>query len=273
MRLGITTPIVSLNPKGHGAWERSAGPDELAAIAESADRLGFHHLSCSEHVAVPTANEAKRGATYWDPLATLSFLAARTTSIQLATHVIVLGYHHPAAIVKRYSTLDRLSAGRVVLGVGVGSLEAEFELLGADFADRGRRADESIADIRRMWGQRVTDGFVLSPVSDRPAVPIWVGGTTRLSLRRAAAVGNGWAPFAMADDAIAGALAAIERPDEFDVALWAYGIDPMDNPEQIVERLGRLGELGATIVNVRFMAQSVEHWLDQAEAMAELPLP
>jgi alkanesulfonate monooxygenase SsuD/methylene tetrahydromethanopterin reductase-like flavin-dependent oxidoreductase (luciferase family) len=108
-------------------------------VAQAADQLGYHHLTCSEHVAVPVAAVARRGSAYWDPLATLAFLAARTTAIRLATHVLVLGYHHPLAIAKRYGTLDRLSNGRLILGLGVGTLAEEFDLLGAPFADRGAR--------------------------------------------------------------------------------------------------------------------------------------
>src|SRR6478736_1497433 len=154
MNLGIISPIVTLNPRAHNAWEESAGLDELAAVAEAADRLGFHHLTCSEHVAVPVAAAAQRGTTYWDPLATFGFLAARTRRIRLVTQVLVLGYHHPLAIAKRYGTLDRVSGGRLVLGVGVGSLEEEFALLGAPYADRGARADEAMTALRASLGER-----------------------------------------------------------------------------------------------------------------------
>ena len=76
---------------------------------------------------------------YWDPLATFGYLAARTERIRFATHVLVLAYHHPLEIAKRYGTLDRVSNGRVILGVGVGTLKEEFDLIGAPFDDRGPR--------------------------------------------------------------------------------------------------------------------------------------
>src|SRR5271166_768408 len=129
MKFGIATPVVVQLPSARAEWERQAGPEELVRIAETADRLGYHHLTCSEHVAVPRSVEAARGVTYWDALATLSYLAARTRHIRLLTNVLVLGYHHPLAIAKRYGTLDRLSGGRLILGLGVGSLVEEFELL------------------------------------------------------------------------------------------------------------------------------------------------
>ena len=100
--------------------------DDIARFAEAVDRLGYDHLSCSEHIGVPAAEAARRGTVYWDPLATLCYLAARTERIRLCTKVLVLGYHHPLEIAKRYGTLDRASGGRLILGVGVGTLREEF---------------------------------------------------------------------------------------------------------------------------------------------------
>ena len=154
MRFGISTPIVVQTPGGHQPWEEEAGITELAEIAVAADALGFDHLTCSEHVAVPASVEAVRGVTYWDPLATFGYLAARTERIRFVTNVLVFGYHHPLDIAKRYGTLDLISGGRLTLGLGVGSLEEEFELLGAPFADRGARADEAMAALRSSLAVR-----------------------------------------------------------------------------------------------------------------------
>lgn len=272
LRLGITTPVVTRNPKGHGPWERDAGPDELAAVVDTVERLGYHHLTCSEHIAVPVSAAATRGATYWDPLAFLSWAAARTQRLCLVPHVLVLGYHHPLEIVKRWSTLDRLSGGRVILGVGVGSLREEFELLGADFEGRGEAADASMRLIRRAWGQYEVDGFVLDPTAVSP-LRMWVGGRSRRSLRRAVELGDGWAPFGLTDDELATALGSVERPEGFEVILWAYGLDPINEPHQTLDRLGQVRRQGATLVNVRFVADSVQHWVEQATALAELAPP
>jgi len=270
VRFGITTPIVTLNPTGHAPWESVAGPEELTRIATCADRLGYHHLTCSEHVAVPVSKEQTRGATYWDPLATLSWVAAHTSNICMATHVLVLGYHHPVEVLKRYGTLDVLSGGRVILGVGVGSLEEEFGLLGADFANRGELADQSMRDIRQGWGERVVGDMVVAPHSPRSDVELWVGGRTPRSLRRALEHGTGWAPFGMTDVELSTALTQHPRPDDFEVILWAYGLDPLAAPDATAERLGQLAELGATNINLRFVSRSVEHWCEQAEALMSL---
>src|SRR3990172_2371813 len=130
MRLALVTPVLTRHPQNEAAWTEDAGaagrgrggPAELTRIATTADRLGFAHLTCSEHVAIPAAVVATRGARYYDPLATFGYLAALTSRIRFVTHVLVLGYHHPLAIAKRYGTLDRLSGGRLVLGLGVGAL-------------------------------------------------------------------------------------------------------------------------------------------------------
>ncbi len=155
MHLGIVTPVLIQHPSTRSEWEASADIGEIATVAATADRLGFHHLTCSEHVAVPEEIAAERGGTYWDPLATLGFLAARTSRILLATQVLVLGYHHPLEIAKRYGTLDRVSNGRLILGLGVGTLKQEFDLINAPFADRGARADDALAALRHHCRRRL----------------------------------------------------------------------------------------------------------------------
>ena len=103
----------------------------------TAESLGYDFCTCSEHVAVPVDVAEVRGGTYWDPLAVFGYLAARTIRIKLATFVLVLGYHHPLAIAKRYGTPDPVSGGRVILGGGHGWLEEEFELVGGALAGGG----------------------------------------------------------------------------------------------------------------------------------------
>ena len=108
MRLGIVTPVLTMLPRAHARWEEAAGIAEVERVVVEAERLGYHHVTCSEHVAIPRDVAEVRGARYWDPLATFGYLAARTSTIRLATHVLVLGYHHPLAITKRYGTLERV---------------------------------------------------------------------------------------------------------------------------------------------------------------------
>jgi probable F420-dependent oxidoreductase len=184
MRLSVVTPVVTRVPGAHARWEEAAGMTELVEIARAADRLGYHHVTCSEHVGIPTDVAAVRGATYWDPLATFGYLAAVTERVRLATYVLVLGYHHPLEIAKRYGTLDLVSGGRLILGVGVGSLREEFDLLGAPFEDRGVRADDALVALRASLSREQPayhgshydyDGFVVRPCAVQPRVPLWVG--------------------------------------------------------------------------------------------------
>ena len=206
LMVGIATPVVTLLPSGHARWEVDAGIDEVATVARTAEALGYHHLTCSEHVVVPTDVAPVRGARYWDPLATFGYLAAVTSHIRMATYVLVLGYHHPLAIAKRYGTLDQVCQGRLVLGLGVGSLEQEFDLLGAPFDDRGARADDALAALRSSLSTNLPayDGpyyryrdVVLDPCARQLSVPLWIGGQTPRSLRRAVELGDGWVPFAI----------------------------------------------------------------------------
>src|SRR5581483_5697214 len=117
---------MTLLPKMHASWEEQATVEDVAIMVRAAERLGYHHVTCSEHVVIPTDVAAVRGGRYWDPLATFGYLSAVTERIRFTTNVLVLGYHHPLEIAKRYGTLDQVSRGRLVLGLGVGSLQEEF---------------------------------------------------------------------------------------------------------------------------------------------------
>ncbi|WP_283615952.1 LLM class F420-dependent oxidoreductase [Mycolicibacterium poriferae] len=280
MRIGLSTPVVMQLPGVSSAWEERAGADELARIARTADEYGFDHLTCPEHVAVPVEQADRRGVTYWDPLSTLSFFAAHTRRLRLVTAVLVLGYHHPLEIAKRYGTLDRISGGRLVLGVGVGSLAAEFDLLGADYGRRGERADEAIAALRasmssprpRFDGEFYRfDGFTVQPCAQQARVPIWVGGRTLRSLRRAAHLGDGWMPFGLRTAQIPDMLARVDTPTSFDVVLpTGRAVDPLGDRVGTHERLTALRSAGATAVTCTVSAQSAEHYCDQLGALSEV---
>lgn len=280
MRIGISSPVVVQHPATRQNWERSAGIAELARIAETADALGFHHLSCSEHVAVPADVAVERGGTYWDPLATLGFLAARTRTIALITQVLVLGYHHPLEIAKRYGTLDTVSGGRLVLGVGVGSLEQEFALLGAQFTGRGAIADDALRALRAALGRErpayrgeyfAFDDVVVSPHAVQPHVPLWVGGRSKRSLRRAVALGDGWIPFGLPRGRLEQMLAEMELPDDFAVVLpTGRPLDPAADPDRCLRVLESLRTAGATIASATVAATSAEHYCHQLNTLAEL---
>ncbi|MFJ8861403.1 TIGR03619 family F420-dependent LLM class oxidoreductase [Streptomyces sp. NPDC102451] len=280
MRLGINSPVVTAVPGVHSPWERTAGIEELGAVAEAADRLGFDHLTCSEHVAVPVEVAGQRGGTYWDPLATFGYLAARTHRIRLATQVLVLGYHHPLALAKRYGTLDRVSGGRLVLGLGVGSLEEEFRLLGAEFEGRGAVADDAVAALRASLSMRepayhgehfAYEGLVVEPHAVQARVPLWIGGRTARSLRRAVTHGDGWVPFGLPLERLREMVGAASLPEGFEVVLSAgRPLDPSGDAEGTSTALRKVSEAGATLAGVSLSAMSVSHYLEQLEALAAI---
>lgn len=280
LRIGIQTPVLVQTPGAHARWEEDAGPEHLARIAGAADRLGYHHLTCSEHVMIPDSESGRRGAVYWDPLSTLGWMAALTSGIRLATNVVVVGYHHPVALAKRYGTLDRLSGGRLILGVGVGSLEEEFDLLAAPFPDRGARADDALRALRSCWARDRVEyegpyhhfgPFTVEPHGLQEHLPIWVGGYTRRSLRRAVELADGWTPFALRLDAVRDLLASVELPAGFDVVLGPpRPLDPGADPDGTRDALGRLEAAGATALHAAFVHHSLDHYLEQLAALAEL---
>jgi probable F420-dependent oxidoreductase len=187
-------------------------PGELAAIARAADAAGFDALALSDHVVHPqkiatpypyTADGSPRWQPFtpWpDPWVTIGALSAITTRLRFMTSVFVLPLRSPYLVAKAVGTAAVLSGNRVTLGVGAGWMREEFELMEQPFEARGRRMDEMIDLLRRLWG----GGFVehrgefydcdpveMSPVPTEP-VPIWVGGLSAPAFRRAATKGDGW---------------------------------------------------------------------------------
>jgi probable F420-dependent oxidoreductase len=282
-KLSLATPIVTMLPQTSGDWEKTASIDDLAQIAEAADQLGYHHLTCSEHIALPAAEWKRRGTRYWDPLATLGYLAARTQRIRLATHVLVLAYHHPLEIAKRYGTLDKVSNGRLILGVGVGSLKEEFDLIGAPFDDRGPRGDDALRALRASLsvpepayhGEFYSfGGMVVDPCAVQEHVPIWIGGRTLRSLRRAATLADGWAPFNVSLQQVRDWLGRFELQPGFEVVLPpAALLDPINEPERTRDVLGDTAAHGATIISAMFTHTSLRHYLENLRALAELHPP
>ena len=285
MRFGLVPPIVHRNPRfTPPAWEFEAGIDDLAVIAHSADELGYDFMCFPGHVAIPEDVGDVRGLIYWDPVATMSYIAAHTSRIKLCSYVVVLGYYHPLQIAKSYGTVDRLSDGRLILGVGVGSLQQEFELLGAPFSDRGPRADDALRALRASLSKRMPvyhgpyfdyEGFVVDPHAVQEPVPIWIGGRTRRSLRRALELADGWSPFRLSIAELRPMLD--ERRDEsagregFDLVFPPDPpLDPREDPDGVKRVLDAYGGMGATGLALRFVHRSREHYLDQLEAFGRL---
>jgi probable F420-dependent oxidoreductase len=283
MKLGIMTPVVTNVAGAPLTWEKNATVDDIGRIAEAADQLGYHHMTCSEHIGLPSSETARRGTRYWDPLATFGYLSARTSRIRFATMTLVLGYHHPLAIVKRYGTLDHVSNGRVILGLGVGSLKEEFDLLGAPFDDRGARGDDALRALRAALPSNEPTyagefysfgGLTVDPCALQSHMPFWIGGRTKRSLRRAVTLADGWCPFNVPIATAAEWLQKWELPEDFEVVLMAEQLlDPVGNPGPTEESLQAMAAAGTTTVSGVFLAHSLEHYLEQLHALAEMHDP
>ena len=286
LKLGIIPPIVNRNPRfSPPEWELEGEIEDLAEVVAAAERLGYEFACFPNHVAVPEEGEERRGKIYWDPAATMGYIAARTSRIKLATYVLVLGYYHPMQIAKTYGTLDRISGGRVILGVGVGTLEREFRMLGVPFDGRGARGDDALRALRAALSARVPtyhgehydfEGMVVDPHAVQEHVPIWIGGRTTRSLRRALELADGWAPFGLTLDGLRPIIDAKRdeigaRGDSFDLVLAPEPpLDPAGKPEEASRVAREYAAIGATKLNLRFHHDSPKHYVEQLEAMASL---
>ena len=186
---------------------------ELRAVAEDAEALGFDSVWVSDHIVTPEHLQASIGPVFLDPFVVLSHVSAVTQRVRLGTTVMVTPYRNPLVAAKIISTLDTLSGGRVVLGVGTGGAPDEFEALGIPESQRGARTDEYLAAMVELWTNDPStykgryarfEGvrFAPKPVQD-PHPPIWVGGRSDAALRRAARMGQAWHPTHMPLDALA----------------------------------------------------------------------
>ena len=294
IRFGLGLPVVQQVPARAQAWEATAGPAEIERVALAADRLGFAHVACSDHPVVPASRVAAMGATWYDPIATLAHLGAMTERVELLTHVLVLPYRHPLVLAKSLATLDAMSRGRLVVGVGSGHLKSEFVSLGADFEARGRVTDDAIDALRAAWGEPPVShagerfGFrdlVLEPrPARRPHPPIWVGGNAGAVIRRAALRGDGWIPWDIAEGDL---RESIERARELRDAAGRTGswevVAPLPTvalpgatgparaparPADVAADVDRLRRAGATRLHVAFASRSCDELLGQIEAFA-----
>jgi len=194
-------------------------PQPLVDLAVQAEELGIDSVWVHDHVFnVGHVFDRIGGRPYYEPLTLLTFVAARTRRVRLGTSVLVLPYHNPVRLAKAAATLDVLSGGRLVMGVGVGLIEKEMRAMGSPYAERGAFTDEAIAVMRTLWAQEDPkfdgkyskfDGMKFSPKPRQKPIPIVIGGVSRAAIRRAARVGDGWQPLGLAPEALGQGIAQL----------------------------------------------------------------
>ncbi len=181
-----------------------ATADAIATVSHRAEVAGYDAVFVTDHPFPPAKWLARGGHHSLDPFIALSFAAAATTTIRLQTNLLILGYRNPFLAAHSIASLDSLSGGRMIVGVGAGYLEPEFAALGASYEDRGERADDALAAMKAAWtGEPVTlsgAGFdaaanVIQPLpAQRPHPPLLVGGNSKAAIRRAVIAADGWVP-------------------------------------------------------------------------------
>lgn len=297
---GVQLPVVAQSKMVASPWERGLGAGPLVAAAKAADAAGAFYVAVCDHTAIPRPAAETMSTTWYHPFVTLSYLAAVTKSTRLMTNVLVGPYRHPLETAKAVSTLDEMSGGRALLGVGAGHVPGEFEALGVDFEGRGGALDEAIDLLREAFAHEYPDfdgptfhvhdvGSAPRPVQEH--LPIWVGGSSKPALRRAAERGDGWIPQGTPRDKMPEQIDYLHRhrdearpgaeveigamvgchvgPADWDVPRGAL----VGEPEEIVESYNEYGTWGVSHLQVKLHARSLDEYCDQLAAFGESVAP
>ncbi|MCK5391671.1 MAG: LLM class F420-dependent oxidoreductase [Deltaproteobacteria bacterium] len=274
MNFGITLPN----------FGKYADKDEILKIAASAEELGFKSLWVSDHVVIPDSHQGF-GDVFYDPFITLTYVAAHTRNISLGTSVIILPYRNPIVLAKMISTLDVLSEGRVIIGVGAGWLQKEFEALGVPFSKRGEMANEYLSILKVLWTEddpRFTGKYLkFSDIKFLPKPfktlrpPIWVGGGSNKAIERAVTYGDGWHPVGLTPEELKEKLKYVNKllkkhnKDNFQISLRRNleinkdkdinDDDTLRGPvEKIISGIKEYKELGVNHLILNFLSGSSE---------------
>ena len=279
------------------------GMDDIQGVidlAVRAEELGFDSVWASEHVFnVSYVYDRIGDKPYYEPLTVLTYVAAKTKTLGLGTSVLVLPYHNPIRLAKVAATLDVLSGGRLMLGVGVGVIEQELEAMGSPYAERGAISDETIAIMKELWTNpdpsfegkyHSFSGMKFTPKPvQKPHIPLIIGGTSRAAIRRAARNGTTWHPTALAPDVLAEGVKYLHEqaekagrdPSEISVSVSAamgnthnhnrYSLG--ENPEEVLERSQAYKEMGVERLLVSPNTRDQSKLEPTMEMLAEVVIP
>lgn len=284
MKFGVRLP-------GAGPY---AGPEAIAAFARKAEQLGFDALFMTDHIALPIEVQTRYpyrpdGKFFWPPetpyldtILVLTWAAAATERIQVGTSVLITAWHHPVNTAKALATLDTLNGGRTIVGVGVGWMKEQFDILGAPFEQRGARAEEYVRLLKHLWTEDTIDfhgrfynysGLKFYPKPARkPSIPVWFGGRSEATLRHVAAVGDGWHPLYISAEEMRAMLPKLKEQLErrgrslSDITLTARPVAEPSNRET-ADRFAELG-VSMMVVDTSFEHSSLDGVLDELEELA-----
>lgn len=259
-----------------------AGPDAIREVAVQAELMGFSDVWVSDHIIHP-ANQSYPSPYLYDPLLTLAWAGAATSRVGLGTSVLVVPTHNPLTVANALASLDALTNGRLIVGVGVGWSEAEYQALGAEFSTRGARLDEALAMWRIAWRDDPVsfegrfssfDNIRLLPKPSGP-VPVWIGGTSAAARRRAIAYGDGVQLLGVTPESAKDQVTELRlaRPDEsFTISLRAE-FDPQHvDGAQIRDELAAFEEAGVQHVVTAPAQRTVDSWIHSMDLLAQLAL-
>lgn len=292
---GMQLPVQSQSTLYTQGWESAAGPDELAAVALACEAAGFFYVGVCDHTFIPDRLAGAMSTTWYDTIATLGWLAGVTTDIRLLSHIYVIALRHPLRAAKEFATVDVLSGGRMICGVGAGHVSEEFDQMGPEFEHRGTATDEAIVGLAdgltrefpELVGPRwKATGLGLRPRPvQAPRPPIWTGGSSPAALRRTARFADGWLPQslgpnvellvqlrAMRDECRGGAPLDIGGISDFlYVGSPPSGLElpqgTVAGPaDEVAEYLRPFADAGVGQVQVRFPSRSVDELCDQIAA-------
>jgi probable F420-dependent oxidoreductase len=270
MQLGIHLPQAG----------SQASPQLIRRHAIRAEALGLSDVWVSEHIIVPR-KEFPRSPLFYDPLITLGWVAAVTERVRLGTSVIVLPMRHPLPLAKELATLHNLSGGRLILGAGVGWLEAEFKALGAPFHERGRRMDEGIAMMRAVWSEdpvSFDSRYIPSEIRDMTMlpqpmspIPIWFGSRSEAAYRRTVRLGQGWHGSQLTPEQAKPVVARLrrDRPEPGFTISFRSHWDGKDLG-MMRERIAAYAEAGVEHIMVHPQDREVDDWDTVIEAVGRL---
>jgi probable F420-dependent oxidoreductase len=271
----------------------------LVHLARRAEALGFASVWVHDHV-FNAAHVLNRIGTkpYYEPLTLLSYVAACTQRVGLGTSVLVLPYHNPLRLAKTAATLDVLSGGRLILGVGVGGVAQESEALGSPYAERGAITDEAIAIMKELWTkdeptyQGKYHRFAGMPFSPKPLqkphIPVLIGGNSRATIRRAVRLGSGWHPFSISPEAVRDGINALREYAQStgrDVAEISVSVSlPLGNPtprgdalgtdpREITEKIRAFANVGVEMLVITGNTGNITETLPAIEMLAQEVLP